>query len=159
MALIVLFVGALWGQAEPDGGVSSQNQSSQSPAQTQTSPAEVPAGDTSASGPEKVVSPKEAKELFRSVDEILKFASDDTALPIKHAVKRRLTKRDEVQSYIEKGMKDDKDAKRLERSHFCWPSAASCEMRLSHAQLMALVEGLDWKRVRAVDVQAPQSVS
>jgi transposase len=28
---------------------------------------------------------------------------------------------------------------------------------LSHAQLMALVEGLDWKRIRAVDVQAPQS--
>ena len=26
-----------------------------------------------------------------------------------------------------------------------------------HAQLMALVEGLDWKRVRAVEVQAPQS--
>jgi len=47
--------------------------------------------------------------------------------------------------------------KRLERSHFCWPSAASCEMRLSHAQLMALVEGLDWKRVRAVEVRTPQS--
>ena len=31
------------------------------------------------------------------------------------------------------------------------------EIRLSHAQLMALVEGLDWKRVRAVDVRAPQS--
>lgn len=49
-------------------------------------------------------------------------------------------------------------AKRLERSHFCWPSAESCEMRLSHAQLMALVEGLDWKRVRALEVRAPQSV-
>ncbi len=65
---------------------------------------------------ETVVSPKEAKELFRSVDEILNFASEDTGLPIKHKVKRRLTKRDEVQSYIEKSMKDDKDAKRLERS-------------------------------------------
>jgi len=31
-------------------------------------------------------------------------------------VKRRLTKRDDVQSYIVKSMKDDKDAKRLERS-------------------------------------------
>jgi hypothetical protein len=50
------------------------------------------------------------------VDEILKFASQDTGLPIKHQVKRRLTKRDEVQSYIKKSMKDDKDAKRLERS-------------------------------------------
>jgi hypothetical protein len=62
------------------------------------------------------ISPKEAKELFRSVDEILQFASHDTDLPIKHKVKRSLTKRDEVQSYIEKSMKDDKDAKRLERS-------------------------------------------
>lgn len=65
---------------------------------------------------EATVSSKEAKELFRSVDEILQFASQDTGLPIKHKVKRKLTKRDEVQSYIEKSMKDDKDAKRLERS-------------------------------------------
>jgi hypothetical protein len=50
------------------------------------------------------------------VDEILRFASLDTDLPIKHEVKRRLAKRDEVQSYIEKNMKEDKDAKRLERS-------------------------------------------
>ena len=48
-------------------------------------------------------------------------------------------------------------AKRLEQSHFCWPSAGSAEIRLSHAQLMALVEGLDWKRVRAVEVRAPRS--
>ncbi len=66
--------------------------------------------------PESTVSSKEAKQLFKSVDEILKFASDDTGLPIKHEVKRRLAKRNEVQSYIEKNMKDDKDAKRLERS-------------------------------------------
>lgn len=48
-------------------------------------------------------------------------------------------------------------AKRLERSHFVWPSVDSAEIRISHAQLMALVEGLDWKRVRAVEVKAPQS--
>jgi transposase len=48
-------------------------------------------------------------------------------------------------------------AKRLERSHFCWPSLGAAEIRLSHAQLMALVEGLDWKRVRAVEVRAPRS--
>jgi transposase len=48
-------------------------------------------------------------------------------------------------------------AKRLEHSHFVWPAAGSFEIRLSHAQLTALVEGLDWKRVRALEVQAPQS--
>ena len=78
--------------------------------QSQTAPAENPPSA------ETTISPKEAKELFRSVDEILQFASQDTGLPIKHKVKRRLTKRDEVQSYLEKSMKDDKDAKRLERS-------------------------------------------
>ena len=56
------------------------------------------------------------EELFRSVHEILQFASEDTGLPIEHKVKRRLTKRDEVQSYIEKSMKDDKDAKPWKRS-------------------------------------------
>jgi hypothetical protein len=58
--------------------------------------------------PDTIVSRQEAKELFKSVDEILKFASDDTSLPIKHEVKRRLASRDEVQSYIRKSMKDDK---------------------------------------------------
>ena len=68
------------------------------------------------SSPEKIISPQEAKELFHSVDELLKFASDDTGMPIKHEVKRKLTDRKEVESYLEKGMRDDKDAKRLERS-------------------------------------------
>ena len=84
--------------------------------QSPPQPAQPPAGERASATQEKIVSPKEAKELFRSVDEILQFASQDTGLPIKHKVKRRLTKRDEVQSYIEKSMKDDKDAKRLERS-------------------------------------------
>jgi hypothetical protein len=65
---------------------------------------------------EKVISPQEAKELFKSVDEILEFASRETKLPIKEEVKRRLVERSEVQSFIEKNMKEDKDAQRLERS-------------------------------------------
>jgi len=48
-------------------------------------------------------------------------------------------------------------AKRLEHLHFCWPSPGHAEFRLSHAQLMALVEGLDWRRVRALEIAAPQS--
>jgi hypothetical protein len=84
--------------------------------QPQTQPSQPPAGEGARATPETIVSPKEAKALFRSVDEILQFASQDTGLPIEHKVKRRLTKRDEVQSYIEKSMKDDKDARRLERS-------------------------------------------
>ena len=87
------------------------------PDQAQPEPSQPSAGEKpSSKGPESTISSKEAKELFRSVDEILKFASDDTDLPIKHEVKRKLTKRDEVQSYVEKNMREDKDAKRLERS-------------------------------------------
>src|SRR5713226_7067488 len=65
---------------------------------------------------EQKISPEEAGELFRSVDEILQFASKDTALPIKHEVKRKLTSRDQVEAYVEKHMSEDEDAKRLRRS-------------------------------------------
>ncbi len=65
---------------------------------------------------EHKITPKEAEELFRSVDEILAFASKDTGLPLKEQVKRKLADREEVERYIERHMRDDKDAKRLERS-------------------------------------------
>lgn len=57
----------------------------------------------------------QAKELFQSVDEILKFASSDSKLPIEHKVKRKLISRDEVNKYLTKKFNDDKSAKRLER--------------------------------------------
>lgn len=66
--------------------------------------------------PQKPITKAQAKELFRSVDEILQFVSQDTGLPIKHKVKRKLITRDKVESYVEKRMKDDKDTQRLERS-------------------------------------------
>lgn len=86
------------------------------PAQDPQAQNQPPAGESARATPDKVASSKEAKELFRSVDEILQFASQDTGLPIKNEVKSRLTKRSEVQHYIQKSMKEDKDAKRLERS-------------------------------------------
>ena len=111
----LLVVGGAWPQtAQPQ----SPTDKTQTQSQSQPDQAQPPAGhgDRSTQEPEKIISPKEAKELFRSVDEILKFASDDTGLPIDHEVKRRLADRKEVESYLQKGMKDDKDAKRLERS-------------------------------------------
>jgi transposase len=38
-------------------------------------------------------------------------------------------------------------AKRLEDGEFCWPKVHDGVMRLSAAQLSALLEGLDWRRV------------
>ena len=40
-------------------------------------------------------------------------------------------------------------AKRLEDGRFQWPQIENGVMRLSAAQLSALIEGLDWRRVRA----------
>ncbi len=46
-------------------------------------------------------------------------------------------------------------AKRLEAGTFRWPQIADGVMRLTPAQLSALLEGLDWARMRAVRVPAP----
>jgi len=72
--------------------------------------------ESSAEAEEQKISPQEAEQLFRDVDEILKFASKDTDLPIKSQVKRKLTTRDDVVAYLEKNMSEDKDAQRLRRS-------------------------------------------
>jgi hypothetical protein len=66
--------------------------------------------------PDQKISPQAEQELFRSIDQLLKFASDDTALPIRHPVQKRLVSRDEVVAFIQKHMMEDKDAQRLERS-------------------------------------------
>ena len=71
---------------------------------------------TSGTAQERKISPQQAQELFRSVDQILQFASADTALPIKDKVKRRLIDRDEVEAYVAKNTGEDENAKRLQRS-------------------------------------------
>jgi len=72
-------------------------------------------GDASATKPEVKITPRQAEELFHSVDEIQAFDSKTTGLTIKKQVKRRLTSRDEVVGYLTKHMKDE-DVKRLQRS-------------------------------------------
>ena len=59
---------------------------------------------------------EQAKELFRSVDEILNFASSDTKLPIEHTVRRKLISRDEVNHYLKEKFDEDESTKRMERS-------------------------------------------
>ncbi len=58
---------------------------------------------------------KQANQLFALVDELIKFSSEETGLPIKSHVKRKLTTRDAVESYLIKKFDDDRDAKRLQR--------------------------------------------
>ncbi len=126
----ILLGATIWGQPaqpQPSPAISQQQTSGEDsrPSQNQKSAgksAHATQGETSKSASttqaetEHKISPKEAEELFRSVDEILKFASKDTGLAIRHEVKRRLTRRDEVVTYIEKHMAEDEDAQRLRRS-------------------------------------------
>ena len=48
--------------------------------------------------------------------------------------------------------------KRLEAHTFSWPEIQDGLMSLNHAQFEALFAGLDWRRVRAVEVRAPITV-
>lgn len=47
--------------------------------------------------------------------------------------------------------------KRLEEGTFRWPKIEDGVIRLTPSQLSALVEGLDWTRVREVEVRTPTS--
>ena len=47
--------------------------------------------------------------------------------------------------------------KRLEQAAFRWPKIADGVMRLTAGQLAALLEGLDWARVRGLRVPAPRA--
>ena len=86
---------------------------------TPTTPAgaQPPTGVGNAEKPaETRLTQAQAKELFRSVDDILHFASDDSKLPVKHEVKRKLQTRASVEKYVIDKFNDDEDAKRMQRS-------------------------------------------
>lgn len=48
--------------------------------------------------------------------------------------------------------------KRLEKAKFCWPRIEHHWGQMNPAQLIALVDGMDWKQVRAVAVKPPEIV-
>jgi hypothetical protein len=89
----------------------------QAPTIQDQKPAGADAGATKATPPkeEPKITPREAEELFHSVDEILAFDSKQTGLRIKKQVKRKLTSREEVVAYITKH-RNDEDTQRLRRS-------------------------------------------
>lgn len=96
-----------------------QNQADKSVPATQEQPKPIPppAQPPKEEPPKEEVkiTPRQAEELFHSVDEILDFDSKQTGLPIKKEVKRKLSSRDEVVSYLAKHV-NDQDTKRLRRS-------------------------------------------
>lgn len=48
--------------------------------------------------------------------------------------------------------------KRLAENGFAWPGIRDGLMVLNHAQFEALFAGLDWRRVRALAVRAPETI-
>ena len=106
-AVLSLFPAAAQNPQPPDR--------SATPAQTQQEPTKpIPPPEQPPQGEVKIT-PRQAEELFHSVDEILEFDSKQTGLPIKKEVKRKLTSRDEVESYLTKHLNDE-DTQRLRRS-------------------------------------------
>ena len=82
------------------------------------SPPQPPAGspqDPDNGKPPTHITPDQAKQLFSLVDELIKFSSDETGLPVKDHVKRELTTRTAVESYLTEKFNEDQDAKRLQR--------------------------------------------
>jgi hypothetical protein len=92
--------------ASPQTSEPAQPQTTPSPNRVEVEPIEK----------EHKITPDEAKELFRSVDEILHFASQDTGLPVKKKVKKAIVTREQVEKYIGEKFKDDADRIRFERS-------------------------------------------
>ncbi len=106
--ILLLLLLTVYGLAQAGHPGEKQKTAGESPATSQSTP--------QAATEEQKISPQEAKRLFRSVDEILQFASKDTLYPIKHEVKRQLVNRDEVEAYVTRHTSEDEDAKRLRRS-------------------------------------------
>src|SRR5579859_5740191 len=96
----------------PNGTPTGETTPTPQPPQAQPAP---PQQEPPKEKEEVKITPRQAEELFHSVDEILQFDSKETGLPIKREVKRKLTSRDEVVSYLTKHMNDE-DTQRLRRS-------------------------------------------
>lgn len=99
------------GQTASGSSMPAQSPSVQTPSAPHTGPA-----SGSAAGQPTHITPEQAQQLFQSVDAILQFDSKNTGLPILHPVRRRLITRDEVEHYLTQQLRNDRDAKRLERS-------------------------------------------
>jgi hypothetical protein len=104
------------GFSQEPTSVTSTQQTSPPAAEPKSEQKPTDQSDEKPSQPGTKITPQQAEQLFRDVDTILDFACKDTALPIKHEVKRRLTSREEVVSYLRKNMAEDKDVQRLRRT-------------------------------------------
>src|ERR1039458_5061183 len=82
------------------------------PAAPQSNPA--PATENAKAGTR--ITPQQARQPFSPLDELLKFSSQETGLPIKGAVKRQIISRAAVESYMKQKFDEDESARRPQRS-------------------------------------------
>ena len=109
---ILAFLAVFLWWASP-GAHGAQTQSAAAP---QTAVPEGKRSPSDSAKPETHITPEQAKELFSLVDELLKFSSQETGLPIKSDVKRQMTTRAAVEKYLSEKFEEDEDAKRMQRS-------------------------------------------
>jgi hypothetical protein len=74
------------------------------------------AQSTAPQSPPFKITPEQAKQLFGLVDELIQFSSSETGLPIKATVKRQITSRETVESYLKQKFDEDESAKRMQQS-------------------------------------------
>jgi len=74
-------------------------------------PTQVPEKDK----PPVHIGPEQAKQLFSLVDELIKFSSGESGLAIKSDVKRQLTSRAAVETYLKQKFEEDESAKRMQQ--------------------------------------------
>jgi len=101
----------------PAGALAQEGSSGSAPAagQDKSPGADKGAGQAADNKGVTHITPEQAKQLFALVDELLKFSSDESGLPIKSTVKRTITTRAAVEAYLEEKFDEDESAKRLER--------------------------------------------
>jgi len=85
------------------------------PATPPSASAQSPVADGAKSDPNVRMTPDQVKQLFALVDELIKFSSDESGLPIKSQVKRQITSRATIESYLKEKMEEDQSAKRMQR--------------------------------------------
>ncbi len=101
--VVLVLAGPVWAQAGSDGG------------DGKVTPPVLESGQTTVTG-DTILTLKQQKELLGDQDEILRFVSKDTGLPIKESVKSRFISRDAVNKEMRKKFDEDKDTTRMERS-------------------------------------------
>ena len=106
LGLATMFSAAQTSESPAPPGKSQENKSQDNGKESSQSPAKKP---------EVHITPEEAKQLFALVDELIKFSSEETGLPIKSDVKRQLTTRSAVEAYLSEKFQEDESAKRLQR--------------------------------------------